>query len=72
MDTHLIALCRDYVELVDLMRDSSVSRAELHQFDQQRQIAHIHLLEYTGMDRSVDMYRYARTVIHAARGMNYQ
>ena len=72
-DAYLIGLCRDYVELVDLHRGGSdLTSQELHQVDQQRQVTHRQLCQYTGMDLDEDMYRYAKAVLHAARGGNYQ
>jgi hypothetical protein len=72
-DAYLIGLCRDYVELVDLHRSGSdLTPEELHQIDQQRQVTHRQLCQYTGMGLDEDMYRYAKAVLHAARGSNYQ
>jgi hypothetical protein len=72
-DAYLIGLCHEYIELVDLhLGGSDLTPAELHQLDQQRQVAHRQLCQYTGMDVDEDMYSYAKAVLHAARGGNYQ
>lgn len=72
MHPYLISLCREYVELVDSMRFGQYSRDELRELDSQRQGTHNQLLDITGMDRSEDMYAYARAVLLAAQGGNIQ
>lgn len=72
MHPYLISLCREYVALVDAMQHGQYSRAELRDLDSQRQVTHQQLIELTGKDRRDDMYAYARAVLLAARGGNYQ
>jgi hypothetical protein len=72
MDAYLIGLCRDYVDLVEAHNDGSRPSEELHQIDQQRQVTHRQLCDYTGKNLDEDMYSYARAVLHAARGGNIQ
>lgn len=72
MDPYLISLAKEYCELVDGMRSGTFSLEELHELDSQRQTTHLELCRITGMSHSADMYRYARTVVLAARGGNFQ
>lgn len=72
VDSYLVSLCREYVEYVDAMRSGQYSIVEIRQIDSQRQIAHDELCRYTGYDRNVDMYAYAKRVLYAARGGNIQ
>lgn len=73
MDAYLVGLCRDYVDLVDRhLSGSDLTSEELHAIDQQRQVTHRQLCDYTGKDPAEDMYRYCKAVLHAARGSNYQ
>ena len=60
MDVYLIGLCRDYIDLVDRHHDSSLPSEELHAIDQQRQVTHRQLCDYTGKDPAEDMYRYCK------------
>jgi cell division FtsZ-interacting protein ZapD len=63
---------REYVELVDSMGFGHYSRDELRELDSQRQVTHNQLLDITGLDRSEDMYAYAKAVLLAAQGGNIQ
>lgn len=72
MDAYLIALCRDYVDLVDQMRHGQYSPEELRDLDSARQVAHQQLAQYAGLSLDDDAYQYARAVLHAARGGNYR
>lgn len=67
MDAYLISLCRDYIDLVDGMRNGRYTTEEVRQLDSQRLVLHDQLCQHTGFDRSLDMYAYARRVVHAAR-----
>ena len=71
-DAYLIGLCQEYVELVDQMRNGQYTHEELYTLDSQRQTTHVELCRYTGLDATEDMYIYAKAVLHAARGSNYQ
>lgn len=72
MHPYLLSLCEEYVQLADMMRHGRYTAAELRDLDSQRQVTHNQLLQITGMDRIEDMYRYAKSVLRAARGGNYQ
>lgn len=72
MHPYLISLCREYVDLVDNMRSGNFTVAEIRQLDSERQNTHNELCNITGMSHSEDMYAYAKAVLMAARGGNYQ
>jgi hypothetical protein len=68
MDTYLIGLCRDYVDLVDMYSGrSDIPPEEMHEIDSQRQVTHRQICEHTGEPLSANMYRYAKTILHYAR-----
>jgi hypothetical protein len=71
MDRYLISLASDYVDLVDAMRTGRYCAEDLRQLDSQRQVAHRQLASYAGLSLSEDAYRYARSVLHAARAGGY-
>lgn len=74
MDSYLIGLCLDYVELVEMYRSGSGQFApeELHEIDSQRQVAHRQLCEYTKQGLDVDMVRHAKNILHYARAGGIQ
>ena len=72
MHPYLISLCQEYVELVDNMRSGNFSLEEIRQLDSQRQTTHYELCRITSKSHDEDMYTYARAVVLAARGGNYQ
>ncbi len=53
-------LCAEYIELVDSMRSGEHSTDQLHTLDSDRQWHHNELCRLLRIDRSVDMYRYAK------------
>lgn len=67
MHPYLISLCEEYVQLVNDMRSGQYTTEEIRQLDSQRQVTHNQLLQIIGMDRSDDMYAYAKAVLLAAR-----
>jgi len=56
VDEHLVLLCREYVTLVEAMREGQYEPEELRDLDSQRQVTHEQLLESTGLTRSTNMY----------------
>jgi hypothetical protein len=72
MHPYLVSLCQEYVELVDNMRSGSFTLAEIRELDSQRQNTHYELCRITGKSHDEDMYTYARAIMLAARGGNYQ
>ncbi|NCC35587.1 MAG: hypothetical protein EOM24_26775 [Chloroflexia bacterium] len=72
MDRYLLSLCQDYVELVNRMRQGQYTPEEWQTLDRERQVAHRQLAEYAELREQDDAYAYARAVVLAARGGNYQ
>lgn len=70
MDQHTLNLCSEYVEHVDMMLSGQFNPHDFHTLDSERVLLHDRLCELLGLDRSVDMYRRARSILLYARGAN--
>jgi hypothetical protein len=66
MDAHLLAMFKDYVDIVDAIRAGGYD-GDIHSSDGQRLILHEQLLEATGLTRATNMYEYARNELYLAQ-----
>ena len=67
MNSRLLTLYREYIATVDSMYNGQRTTAEIHQLDAQRLLLHDELCRLTGVARSADMYRHAKTELLRAR-----
>lgn len=65
MDDHLIVLAREYIEIVDQIRNGAYD--DFQTADSQRMLLHDDLCRLTRLDRSEDMYRHCKNILHDAR-----
>jgi hypothetical protein len=72
MDQYLLSLFAEYTTLVDMMRGGGYTPEEAHTLDAERQVLHSQLIQYTGRDRSFDMYRHARNALTDARRQGWK
>ena len=71
MDTHLLTLLKEYVDVVDAMGSGQYTTEETRTLDSERILLHDRILEITGLTRETDMYRHARDEMHRARALGY-
>ena len=71
MNDRVLSLCIEYTNLVDSMRHGRYDADELRSLDSDRLVLHEQLMEMTGLDRTTDMYRFARDEMHKARSQGY-
>jgi hypothetical protein len=70
MDLHLLTMLKEYVDFVDAF-NSGDYEGSIQGLDSQRLVLHEQLLQYTGLTRATDMYRYAKDQMHLARMAGY-
>jgi hypothetical protein len=68
MNQHTLNLLEEYCALVDGMRNGQHTTDEIRYLDGQRGGLHNDLLRLLDMDRSIDMYSFARDAPHTAKG----
>lgn len=67
VDSTLLALAREYLDLIAAGKSGGYTLEELHQLDKDRQWTHNELLRLTCLDPADDMAAYCRRLLHIAR-----
>jgi hypothetical protein len=67
MDTHLLDMCQEYVDLVQQIGSGQYSLEELRVLDSERQSTHLELCRITGKPHGDDMVQYAKGLLYEAR-----